>query len=332
MGRSDAWHTHTLGPRASSTARRGLPGRVGVPTYPGRVPETTAPPRPGTTSIDGTEPSETRVPGLSPSRANDYLQCPLLFRFRVVDRLPEPPSAAAVRGTLVHAVLENLYDLPAAERTAPAARAMLPEQWERLVAERPECVEVLDDPEDLRAWFAQAGELVDTYFTLEDPQRLEPESREVRVDVPLEDGPALRGVVDRIDVAPDGAIRIVDYKTGRSPRAGFESGALFQMRFYALVVSRLRDVVPAMLQLVYLGDGTLLRHVPSPNELVTTERRIRAIWSGIQAAGASGDWRPRPGPLCDWCAHRSLCPAFGGTPPEVDPAAVERALGVTPVG
>src|SRR5450756_3227373 len=72
----------------------------------------------------------------------------------------------------------------------------------------------------------------------------------------------LRGIVDRVDVAPDGAIRVVDYKTGRSPKPGFESGALFQMRFYALVLSRLRGRVPAMLQLVYLGDGTLLRHSP----------------------------------------------------------------------
>ncbi|MFZ1669602.1 MAG: PD-(D/E)XK nuclease family protein, partial [Candidatus Nanopelagicales bacterium] len=43
---------------------------------------------------------------LSPSRASDFLTCPLLFRFRAIDRIPERPSSAAVRGTLVHAVLE----------------------------------------------------------------------------------------------------------------------------------------------------------------------------------------------------------------------------------
>jgi putative RecB family exonuclease len=270
------------------------------------------------------------VPGLSPSRANDYLQCPLLFRFRVIDRLPEPPSAAAVRGTLVHAVLENLYDLPAVERTPAAAKGLLAPQWERMVEDRPDCVEVLQDPDDVSAWFADAGALVDTYFTLENPMRLEPADRELAVSVELPDGPQLRGIVDRLDVAPDGAIRIVDYKTGKSPRAGYESSALFQMRFYALVVSRLRGRVPAMLQLVYLKDGAVLRHVPSENELVTTERRIRAIWSGIRAAAEAGTWAPRPGPLCDWCSHRSLCPAFGGTPPEIPEGATELALGVAP--
>ncbi|MFE7455246.1 PD-(D/E)XK nuclease family protein, partial [Streptomyces griseus] len=52
---------------------------------------------------------------LSPSRASDFMQCPLLYRFRVIDKLPEKPSEAATRGTLVHAVLERLFDAPAAD-------------------------------------------------------------------------------------------------------------------------------------------------------------------------------------------------------------------------
>ncbi|KGM14364.1 recombinase RecB [Cellulomonas bogoriensis 69B4 = DSM 16987] len=271
-------------------------------------------------------------PGLSPSRANDFLQCPLLYRFRVVDRLPEPPSAAAVRGTLVHAVLERLYDAPAPQRTPEAARALLGPAWEQMVADRPDCVEVLTDPQDTTGWFEEAGRLIDTYFTLENPTRLEPADRELAVRTELEDGPLLRGVVDRVDVAPDGAIRVVDYKTGRSPRQGYESGALFQMRFYALVLERLRGRLPAMLQLVYLGDGKVLRHVPTRQELRSTEERVRSIWSGIRSTAERGAWQPRTSPLCGWCAHKPLCPAFGGTPPPIPDGAVEVAIGVRPLG
>lgn len=276
------------------------------------------------------EPSATRTPGLSPSRANDFLQCPLLYRFRVVDRLPEPPSAAAVRGTLVHAVLERLFDAPAGERTIDAARGLLAPTWASLVADQPDCADVLEDPADTTAWFDGATSLLRTWFTLEDPNRLEPAERELRVSTDLDEGFELRGVVDRLDVAPDGALRVVDYKTGRSPREGFESGALFQMRFYALVLSRVRGRIPAMLQLVYLGDGTLLRHIPDAAEIEVTERRVRAIWGGIRDAAEHGRWTPRKSALCGWCAHQALCPAFGGTPPEVDPGAVERAVGVRP--
>jgi putative RecB family exonuclease len=127
----------------------------------------------------------------------------------------------------------------------------------------------------------------------------------------------LRGYVDRLDVAATGEVRVVDYKTGRSPREAFEGKALFQMRFYALVLWRTHGVVPRMLQLVYLGDGQVLRHCPDEAELLATERKLRALWQAIERAATTGDWRPSPGRLCDWCDHRALCPAFGGTPPEL---------------
>lgn len=274
---------------------------------------------------------EARRPSLSPSRANDYAQCPLLFRFRVVDRLPEEPSLAAVRGTLVHAVLERLFDAPAGQRTPAAARALIASSWEAMVGTEPRCAEVLDSG-DTAELFDQAGALLDTYFTLEDPNRLEPAERELVVRAELDDGLQLRGIVDRLDVAPDGALRVVDYKTGRSPGPGYESDALFQMRFYALALARLRGRVPAMLQLVYLGDGTLLRHVPDAAELDTTILRIKAIWAGIRSSAESGTWTPRPSALCAWCSHQALCPAFGGTPPEISDDAVAAALGLTPDG
>ena len=89
---------------------------------------------------------------LSPSRAADFMQCPLLYRFRVVDRLPEAPSSAAARGTVVHAVLERLFDLPAAERTLDAARALLaPAVGARCSRRSPSCERCSTD-DDGRRW------------------------------------------------------------------------------------------------------------------------------------------------------------------------------------
>ncbi len=125
----------------------------------------------------------------------------------------------------------------------------------------------------------------------------------------------LRGYVDRLDVAPDGRMRVVDYKTGRAPREAFEAKALFQMKFYALVLWRLRERVPALLQLVYLGSGEILQDAPDEADLLATERKVRALWTAIERAALSGDWRHSPGRLCGWCPHQELCPAFGGDPP-----------------
>ena len=277
------------------------------------------------TAVDGVE----VLGALSPSRAGDFLSCPLLYRFRTIDHLPEPPSPDAVRGTVVHKVLEDLFDLPAEQRTPEQAQTLLEPAWEQLTEQEPDLLEMFagDDADspgpDAAAWLASCRSVLERYFTLEDPSRLEPAERELYVETLLDSRLLLRGYVDRIDIAPDGAIRVVDYKTGRSPGEMFEAKALFQMKFYALVIWRTRGVLPAMLQLVYLGNGEMLRYVPDESDLLATERKVEAIWRAIRAAEETGDWRPNRGRHCDWCAHRAVCPAWGGTPPPLpvaDPA------------
>ncbi len=264
------------------------------------------------TEVDGTA----VVGALSPSRAGDFMTCPLLYRFRTVDKLPEPFSPDAVRGTVVHKVLENLFDLPAPERTPGQAAQMLQPAWETILEQEPEIAEMFgaEGPE-VGSWLTSCREALDRYFSLEDPTRLEPAERELYVETLLDSKLLLRGFVDRVDVAPTGEIRVVDYKTGRAPHPAFEAKALFQMKFYALVLWRTRGVVPAMLQLVYLGNGELLRYCPDERELLATERKVEAVWKAITKAHETGDWRPRRSALCGWCAHQSLCPEFGGTPP-----------------
>lgn len=265
-----------------------------------------------TTPVDGVS----VLGALSPSRASDFMTCPLLYRFRTVDRLPEPPSADATRGSLVHKVLEELFGLPAVDRTPEQAASMLEPAWTRLLEAEPELATLFEDPaSDEAAWLKQCHGVLARYFTLEDPSRIEPAEREVYVEALLDSKLLLRGFVDRLDIAPTGELRVVDYKTGRSPGEMFEAKALFQLKLYALVVWRTRGVVPHTLKLIYLGNGEVLTYQPDEHDLRATERKIVAIWRAIQEAQASGDWRPRRSRLCSWCAHQSLCPEFGGTPP-----------------
>jgi len=282
----------------------------------------TQPPEPAS------EPSrEDRGPALSPSRAADFMTCPLLYRFRVIDRLPEPPSTAMARGTLVHAVLERLFDLPAADRTPQAARALENPEWDRLATAEPDLAALFPDDAERAEWLQSATATLDAYFTLEDPRRLEPAERESYVETTLDSGLRLRGYIDRLDVAPSGDIRIVDYKTGRAPREAYEASALFQMKFYALVIWRLRGQVPRLLQLMYLAEGEVLRYAPEASDLLATERKVTALWQAIERARATGDWRPRPSRLCEWCNHKAFCPEFGGTPPPLPPEGGHAASG-----
>jgi putative RecB family exonuclease len=306
-----------------------------------------------TTPAPGAHPG----PSLSPSRAADFKTCPLLFRFRTIDKLPEQPTADQVRGTLVHAVLERLFDLPAAERTLEAAAALIEPSWAALVEQQPAVAElfaattdpdrVVDpaaaaaeadaaglplgllpaelpsagDTERLSAFLAGARPLLDGYFTIEDPRRLEPAEREALVSTLIDEELLIRGYIDRLDVSPGGDLRVVDYKTGGAPREAFEGRALFQLKFYALVLWRTRGVVPRVLRLLYLKDAEICDYSPDAEELERFERTLVALSQAVERAKREQDFRPKPSRLCGWCSHQRLCPEFGGTPPPF-PAAV----------
>jgi putative RecB family exonuclease len=299
---------------------------VDLPALP---PEAGLPPDTGATgaTATGEEPEQPRVPSLSPSRAGDFKTCPLLYRFRSIDRIPERPSPDQARGTLVHAVLEALFDLEPPQRTPQRAAELIEPQWQRLVEQEPELVGVLAADDGPERFLASARDLLTGYFAVEDPRRLDPAERECLVSTEVALGGdrrlLLRGYIDRLDVSPAGDIRVVDYKTGGAPREAFEARALFQLKFYALVLWRTRGVVPRMLRLLYLKDAEACDYAPDVEELERFERTLVALWSAIEAATAAREFRPKPSKLCAWCAHQALCPAFDGTPPpfpEVIPA------------
>jgi putative RecB family exonuclease len=271
----------------------------------------------GSVEQDDTDRRPEEAKTLSPSRAADFKTCPLLYRFRSIDRLPERPTVDQARGTLVHAVLERLFDLPAPQRTPDAAADLVTPQWTRLVAEQPELAPLFpdDDPAAVADFLSSARDLLDGYFRLEDPRRLEPAERESLVSTVIDGDLLIRGYIDRLDVAADGALRVVDYKTGGAPREAFEARALFQLKFYALVLWRTRGVVPQVLRLLYLKDAEICDYTPDADELVRFERTVLALWQAIEQATAARDFRPKPSRLCSWCSHQALCPAFGGTPP-----------------
>lgn len=273
-----------------------------------------------------------RRPALSPSRASDFRTCPLLYRYRAIDKRPEHPSHAQLRGTLVHAVLERLYALPPLDRTPEAAASLVGPAWVDLVIGWPGVADAVFGPREdeeetfgFADWLASAYELVEAYFALEDPRAVTADSVELLVESDLGEGLLLRGFVDRVDALPDGGLRVVDYKTGRAPHEFGEASAMFQLKFYALALLHERGVVPGELRLLYLRSGEWLSYSPDRGELERFTRILAALWEAIREAGRTGEFPARRGSACRFCAHKAICPEWGGTPPpypgwpEVDP-------------
>lgn len=254
------------------------------------------------------------VTTLSPSRANDFLNCPLLYRFRTIDKLPEPPSSDAIRGTLIHSVLEYLFTLPRQERVLGAAEEQLIPLWNEMKMNRTDVQELMSELNEDQ-FLLSALTLIHRYFELENPTIFDPTELETHVEVVINDNLLIHGYIDRLDIAPTGEIRIVDYKTGKAPSVGFEEKSFFQMKFYALILWRTLGRVPKRLQMIFLGDGKVLSQDPTEDELIRTQKKIEEIASAIEVSKSTGNWPTRKSKLCDWCAHQKICPEFGGTPP-----------------
>lgn len=243
---------------------------------------------------------------LSPSRMNDFTNCPQLYKYRAIDQLPEPPSIDAERGKLIHSILEDLFELPAPARTIDSAMQLLPSKWSEQLAEKPELAAlVLNEKE----WFDRASSLLTNYFSLEQPHSFESTYRELHLERTISDEIYLHGYVDRLDIAPTGEVRIVDYKTGKSPKPGWEEKALFQLRVYALLYWKNQGVLPKLLQLIYLGDSRVIKSEPTEAQLKSAEKILNAIGDEILTAIETNHFPTKKSRLCDWCFFKTICPA-----------------------
>jgi hypothetical protein len=108
---------------------------------------------------------------LSPSRVSDFTNCPQLYKYRSIDKLPEPPSIDAERGTLVHTVLHDLFESPAELRNLDTAVELLPSRWQAQLAAKPDLAPLISNEKE---WIDRANALLATYFKLEKPETFEP--------------------------------------------------------------------------------------------------------------------------------------------------------------
>jgi putative RecB family exonuclease len=248
--------------------------------------------------------------GLSPSKVSSFTDCALKFKFSAIDHLPEPPAIHLAKGTLVHRALELLFCQPAADRTLSAAIGHLQTAH----------AEVLADPEnegleleDEAGYLAEAEQLVRNYFQLEDPTAVRAIGLELRLEVEL-GSLHLRGIIDRLDLDDNGDLVVVDYKTGGAPSVQWEGRRMGGVQFYAFLCEQVLGRRPVAVRLLHLKEPLSITSVPTDQSIRGLTTRTQAIWTAIEQACERDDFRPRPGRLCDFCAFKAYCPAWGGNP------------------
>jgi putative RecB family exonuclease len=124
----------------------------------------------------------------------------------------------------------------------------------------------------------------------------------------------LRGIIDRLELDGDGELVVTDYKTGSVPNEYAENARLEGVRIYAFLCERMLGRRPTRVQLYFLSKPEAIIARPTEQSVVGVERRTDALWSAIARACERDDFRPHPGPLCQYCTFQPYCPAYGGDP------------------
>lgn len=271
---------------------------------------------------------------LSPSRASDFLQCPRLFYYKTILGLATPGTIHTVRGTLVHLVAERLFDLPRGERTRDAAIALIRPCWDALAhpaalaaadpgsdayrhaAEKAADLAAIVGPDVEAEFLDSVVDCINGWFAMEDPNRFDPIGVELHLQARLL-GVTMHGLIDRLDRIewPDGSIRYIisDYKTGKVPADRYLDKAFFALRVYAALLFEMCGIVADQLRLVYVRAGrrdAVKTQPVTPATIEATKRKVDALWRQIVRAAERRAFAPNPGPLCDWCHFRDVCPAF----------------------
>jgi putative RecB family exonuclease len=268
---------------------------------------------------------------LSPSRVSSFTSCPLQFRFSSIEKLPEPPGIATTKGTIVHRALELLFVRPTADRTPAALTADL----ERALGEyrtHPDYLGLRLSGDDVDSFDRECHALTDRYFAMEDPTTVRDIGLELWMEARVGDL-TLRGIIDRLELDSEGELVVTDYKTGRAPSGNYEQKSLAGVHFYSFLCEAVFGKRPAKIRLMYLASGETIETVPSAQSVRFITTRTTAVWSAVERACTTGEFRPRPSKLCDWCSFRQWCPAFGGDPSLAASEAVEayEELIATPV-
>jgi putative RecB family exonuclease len=248
---------------------------------------------------------------ISPSKITTFTDCPRMFQYQAIDRLEQPPTIWTLKGTLVHAALEDLFTAPPAQRLKDLALERLREAA-ATDSFKGELAALGLDGDSAGAFVEDAATLVANYFALEDPVAVDAVGVELRLETSLEPGGGLqsvplRGIIDRLDRDECGDLVVVDYKTGRAPGPGRERTKLAGVETYALLCERVLGVRPVRVRLLYLRAPLIVERDVAPATVKRQERRAVEVWRAISKAHAVGSFRPSPGPLCNYCAFADRC-------------------------
>jgi DNA helicase-2/ATP-dependent DNA helicase PcrA len=237
---------------------------------------------------------------LSATAVEEYLDCPLRYKFRYLLKVPTGPQAALTFGNVMHQSIRRYFEL---RRNGSPSFAQIEEfylaRWKSMG---------FDDAyqEDT---YRQAGlEQLRGFVERHNAEEIDTGRIQMEQSFTLDLGDvALDGRIDQIallDPMSDRAVELTDYKTGR-PRTDRDAEKSLQLSVYALAAKRALHLNPVRLTFYNLTNNEPVCSVRGPEDLDHALNRVREVAVEIR----NGRFEPAPGFSCRWCDFVSICPA-----------------------
>ncbi|MGH9397743.1 MAG: ATP-dependent helicase [Terriglobia bacterium] len=258
---------------------------------------------------------------LSATAVEDYLACPLKYKFQHLLKIPTAPQAALTFGNLMHRSVRHYFELrrqcqpgDGDSATMPAPLAALPtaEQVQQFYLDNWKSVGFDDEYQEetyrkagrdqLRGFVEKQNTIGMDARTIEMEQSFQLALGDITLD----------GRIDQINrLGPSGAngqgssvVELVDYKTGR-PRTEKGAEKSLQLSVYALAAKAVFGLNAARLTLYNLTNNEAVSSVRTADNL---NRAVEDIL-GVAASIRSGQFDATPGFICRWCNYVPICSA-----------------------
>ena len=238
---------------------------------------------------------------ISYGQVDDYLTCPLKYRYAHVAQVPLGSNPAVMYGVAIHHAIRvyHQHRLKGLPITAEDVVSALEGAWssegfysreheERRLAEGRDTLRRFVEREEARPWLPLAIE------------------RDFRFKLGND---LVVGRWDRIDEHPEGIV-LVDYKTSEvgDPQKAAERAKNDlkdgQLGLYALAYCETTGVLPARAELHFVGPGTVGSGEVRPKHLERARERVAKAAAGIRSA----QFPPRPDQRnCGYCPYSRFC-------------------------
>jgi len=242
---------------------------------------------------------------VSYSSLDTYQNCPLKYKFRQIDKLPEPKSKEAVFGTLIHAVLRYIHTPSLLSPTIEQALDFYSKGWNS---------EVYEDEMEERAAFSQGVTLLQNYLSHNKPNDYTIVDLESRFAIEIGNEECgkhvVSGIIDRIDKTEEG-YEIIDYKTTRKMPSQEKVDNDIQLSIYlkaflARYPKEIDNLENITVSLYYVKHGVKLSSKRTKEQLETLEKTFLDVIKLIEEE----KFDPILSPLCDWCGYQNICPLW----------------------